>query len=121
MPQLWPKKNSEDGWHADLNEALTLPVPDGQRSVQVMKHGSMSLRLYAPNKVDLQPPHDQDEVYIVARGKGWFVNGSHRHRFASGDALFVPAGVPHRFEEFRDELVIWVIFYGPQGGEAALE
>ena len=104
MPQLWPKKNSEDGWHADLNEALTLPVPDGQRSVQV-----------------LQPPHDQDEVYIVARGKGWFVNGSHRHRFASGDALFVPAGVPHRFEEFRDELVIWVIFYGPQGGEAALE
>jgi hypothetical protein len=27
--------------------------------------------------------------------------------------------VEHRFEEFSDDLVVWVIFYGPEGGEAA--
>ena len=35
-----------------------------------------------------------------------------------GDLLFVPAGVVHRFEEFTDDLAVWVIFYGPEGGEA---
>ncbi|MDQ3378133.1 MAG: cupin domain-containing protein, partial [Actinomycetota bacterium] len=34
-----------------------------------------------------------------------------------GDALFVPAGVEHRFENFTDDLVAWVVFYGPEGGE----
>jgi hypothetical protein len=23
----------------------------------------------------------------------------------------------HRFEEFSDDLIVWVIFYGPEGGE----
>jgi hypothetical protein len=27
------------------------------------------------------------------------------------------AGVEHRFEESSDDLVVWVIFYGPDGGE----
>jgi hypothetical protein len=29
----------------------------------------------------------------------------------------VPAGMTHRFESFTDDLTVWVIFYGPQGGE----
>jgi len=24
----------------------------------------------------------------------------------------------HRFEEFTDDLAAWVVFYGPEGGEA---
>jgi hypothetical protein len=27
------------------------------------------------------------------------------------------AGVEHRSEEFSDDSVIWVIFYGPDGGD----
>jgi hypothetical protein len=27
------------------------------------------------------------------------------------------AGVEHRFEEFNDDLAVWVLFYGPDGGE----
>ena len=45
---------------------------------------------------------------------------ANRARFAPGDVLFVPAGVPHRFEDFSDDLVVWVMFYGPEGGEARL-
>lgn len=54
----------------------------------------------------------------MARGSGWFVNGPERERFGPGDLLFVPAGVAHRFEDFTDDLVVWVMFYGPEGGEA---
>jgi len=59
----------------------------------------------------------QDELYFVAQGRGWFVNGGTRQPFQPGDALFVPAGVVHRFEEFSDDVMLWVVFYGPQAGE----
>jgi hypothetical protein len=29
----------------------------------------------------------------------------------------VKAGVEHRFEEFSKDLAVWVVFYGPDGGE----
>ena len=29
---------------------------------------------------------------------------------AGGDAIFVPAGTVHRFEDFTDDLVVWVVF-----------
>jgi mannose-6-phosphate isomerase-like protein (cupin superfamily) len=56
-------------------------------------------------------------VYVVVRGSGEFVNGDVRHRFGPGDLLFVPAHVTHRFENFTDDLAVWVVFYGPEGGE----
>ena len=28
-----------------------------------------------------------------------------------------PPDAAHRFEDFTEDLVIWVIFYGPEGGE----
>ena len=30
---------------------------------------------------------------------------------------FVAAGVVHRFEEFTEDFGVWVMFYGPEGGE----
>lgn len=117
MTKSSAQKTSRDRQHAGLTEARAVPVPKGQRSSLIMEHGSMSVRLYSPEQVDTQSPHEQDEVYVVASGGGWFVNGSTRHRFSAGDVLFVPAGVQHRFEDFEDNLAVWVIFYGPKGGE----
>jgi hypothetical protein len=31
--------------------------------------------------------------------------------------MFVAAGTPHRFEDYSEDLAVWVIFYGPSGGE----
>lgn len=95
-----------------------LPGPDGERYVELFGHGTLSIELYAPRGGDPQTPHTRDEVYVVAQGSGEFVNGDVRHPFGPGDLLFVPAHVPHRFEHFSDELAVWVMFYGPVGGEA---
>lgn len=114
-----PRQSEQDGWAVSLAEATQAPIPEGQRSTPVMQHGSMTMRIYAPREVDRQTPHDQDEVYIVASGSGWFVNGERRVRFEPGAALFVPAGVDHRFEDFTDDFATWVVFYGPKGGEGA--
>jgi len=101
-----------------VTEALkNLPGPSGERWATVLEHRSLDIEIYAPRGHDPQTPHTRDEVYVVVAGKGFFVNGETRHPFSPGDVLFVPAGVVHRFEAFTDDLVVWVIFYGPEGGE----
>jgi mannose-6-phosphate isomerase-like protein (cupin superfamily) len=96
-----------------------LPGPAGERYVELFQHGTLSVELYAPRGRDPQKPHTRDEVYVIVQGSGSFLNGDTRHRFGPGDLLFVPAGVVHRFEDFTDDLAMWVVFYGPEGGEAA--
>jgi mannose-6-phosphate isomerase-like protein (cupin superfamily) len=77
----------------------------------------LEVEFYRPNKTDRQQPHDRDEVYVIASGSGFFVNGDQRQQFETGEVLFVSAGVTHRFEEFTDDFSTWVFFYGPVGGE----
>jgi len=104
--------------HITLPDAAArLPTPEGKRSVALFEHGSLQVKLYAPRGVDTQTPHTRDEIYVVARGEGWFVHGEQRHRFAAQDVLFAAAGVVHRFEGFSDDFFVWVFFYGPEGGE----
>lgn len=85
--------------------------------VNVFNHGSLSVELYKPEKIDLQKPHTQDEVYIIATGTGEFLNNGVRTTYTAGDFLFVPANTEHRFENFSDDFSTWVLFYGPEGGE----
>jgi mannose-6-phosphate isomerase-like protein (cupin superfamily) len=107
------------GFHGDLATWTSrLPTVDGKPFVVAHEHGSLSVELYAPRGIDAQTPHRRDEEYVVIRGEGSFVNGPERHRFGPGDLLFVPAGVEHRFEDISDDLAVWVVFYGPDGGEA---
>ncbi|HEX4202623.1 MAG TPA: cupin domain-containing protein [Ktedonobacteraceae bacterium] len=100
-----------------LAEAMATSIPAGQNSAPVLAHGSLLVEWYAPRGSDQQTPHTRDELYVVVQGSGWFVNGEQRHRFGVGDVLFVPAGVVHRFEDFSDDFGVWVMFYGPEGGE----
>jgi mannose-6-phosphate isomerase-like protein (cupin superfamily) len=105
-----------------LNEALAkLPGPDGKRFATILEHGSLLVEIYAPRVVDPQQPHTRDEVYVVLQGQGDFVCGDSRRQFVQGDLLFAGAGVEHRFENFSEDLAVWVLFYGPEGGEAVAE
>lgn len=94
-----------------------LPGENGERFVVAFEHGTLSVEFYAPRGHDPQQPHTRDEAYVVVTGSGTFVHGDTRTPFGAGDFLFVPAGVAHRFEDFSDDLGVWVLFYGPEGGE----
>jgi len=107
--------------HLKLGDALNrLPAPEGKRFVELFKHGTLSVELYAPRGIDPQTPHARDEIYVIASGTGTF---HHLHfedvQVAPGDVLFVAAGVEHRFVDFSDDFAAWVFFYGPEGGEKA--
>ena len=101
-----------------VDQALDLVSASADKAYGVLlKHGTLELGYYKPDGVDPQNPHDRDEVYIVHSGSGCFVVENDRQPFQTGDALFVPAFVVHRFEDFTDDFAAWVIFYGPTGGE----
>ena len=90
---------------------------EASKFITLMRHGSMSVELYAPEQVDYQQPHEQDELYVVEKGSGIFFSGGEQSPFSAGDVLFVKAGVEHRFEQFSEDFRCWVVFYGPKGGE----
>ena len=115
-----PHAEPPANWHATVDPAIAAIEARGGKPKAfevVLTHGTARLGLYAPRGADPQQPHDQDEVYVVVRGTGVFVNDGERRRFGPGDLLFVPAGVVHRFEQFSDDIALWVVFYGPPGGE----
>jgi len=101
-----------------IQDALNQLDANGvQLFAKVMEHGSMSVEIYRPEKIDRQTPHKQDELYVVISGTGEFMNDGILSAFKPGDVLFAPAGIEHRFINFTDDFVTWVIFYGPTGGE----
>ena len=105
----------------DIKTRLPLPAtnswPEGVWDVEALKHGSMSVVLFAPQGRDYQDAHEQDELYIVISGGGTLVLDTSRISFSQGDVLFVPAGMHHHFESFTRDLVTWAVFWGPAGGE----
>ena len=102
---------------ADAQNAI--PTREGKLYAELFSHGTLTVEIYAPKGIDLQQPHTRDELYIVVAGSGWFSVEGQRFQFGPGDALFAAAGEDHRFEDFTEDLLTWVVFYGPEGGERA--
>ncbi len=76
----------------------------------LFENESMLAEIYKPHKIDLQQPHDQDEVYVVINGSGRFVLEDQVSDFKTGDFIFVKAGQRHRFQDFTPDFSTWVIF-----------
>jgi mannose-6-phosphate isomerase-like protein (cupin superfamily) len=117
--QQSPRDGSRYNRRVTVEEGRTWPLAPGNLAAHVLAYGTLLVEYYAPRGVDTQRPHTRDEIYVVIAGSGWFVNGPERHPFGPGDVHFVPAGEIHRFEDFTDDFAVWVMFYGPEGGEGA--
>ena len=95
----------------------TARYPEGAPFATVMAGSTMSVEVFAPKGKDRQTPHTQDELYFVQAGTGDIVINGQRFDATAGDAFFVAAQVEHRFENFSEDFLTWVVFYGPPGGE----
>jgi mannose-6-phosphate isomerase-like protein (cupin superfamily) len=94
-----------------------IPGPACEHSVSCLQRGTLNVKLSLPVPPNRQTPHEQDEVYVVIRGRGVLLHDGGRDPFEAGDLLFVAAGTEHHFEDFTEDLAVWVVFYGPPGGE----
>jgi mannose-6-phosphate isomerase-like protein (cupin superfamily) len=82
-----------------------------------LQRGTVNVKLSVPVNPNQQNPHTQDEIYVIVRGSGTLYHDGKRDAFGPGDLMFIAAGTEHRFEDFTDDLTVWVVFYGPEGGE----
>lgn len=117
----WRKKITmiKRATHSTLDDAIDLgPAPPGNLAIPVFNHGTMEAELYSPQGTDPQTPHTRDEIYVVAKGAGQFFDGQETIDIKEGSFIFVPAGTEHRFLNFTVGFSVWVIFYGPEGGES---
>jgi mannose-6-phosphate isomerase-like protein (cupin superfamily) len=94
-----------------------IAASENGRSIRVLQRGTLDVVLGTPARPDEQTQHEQDEIYIVIRGRGVLFHNGNRDPFESGDFLFVAAATEHRFEDFSDDLLFWRVFYGRSGGE----
>jgi mannose-6-phosphate isomerase-like protein (cupin superfamily) len=100
-------------WKFSIKEALDKleNQAEGKILATLLERKNMYVEIYRPDKFDHQIAHSQDEIYVIISGAGQFLNNGERQPFFTGDLIFVPAGVEHRFEDFTEDFVTWVIFY----------
>jgi mannose-6-phosphate isomerase-like protein (cupin superfamily) len=96
-------------------EKLPLPAnekwTEGVWDVEPFKKGSVSLVFFGPRGKDHQTFHDEDEFYFISSGTGELIMDGAAHSFKAGDVFFVPAKVPHHFENFSDDFATWAVFF----------
>ena len=89
-----------------------LQTENDKRFTVMMRDGNMSVEYFAPEEIDTQQPHTQDELYMIISGQSEFFRNGEIINCSEGDVLFVPAGMEHRFINFSKDFATWVIFYG---------
>jgi mannose-6-phosphate isomerase-like protein (cupin superfamily) len=87
---------------------------DGVAYREFLRVPSMSAGVYAlaAGAVDMQSPHQQDELYYVVNGRARMQAGTLDQEVGAGSVIFVAASVPHRFYDIREALMI-VVFFAP--------
>ena len=103
--------------HLTLQNAKDALKQSGNQFELLFNHGTLSVELYKPDKVDNQSPHTRDEIYVIVSGNGKFDLAGEITFVNPGDFLFVPARTAHLFFDFTADFTTWVFFYGPEGGE----
>lgn len=104
----------DDRIKIDFRLAADVLLNSVETAQKVFERDDLRVVLYIPKDSDDQGPHTRDEIYVVLSGHGTFRRGNELVRFSPGDALFVAAHVPHKFESFSGDFRTWAIFFGPQ-------
>ncbi len=102
-----------DSFWLSSKEAVDRIRREGIDMVKLSTYGNLTFEVYKPNGSDRQQPHEKDEIYMVISGKGILNCNNKRTNCTQGDILFVPAGLPHYFENFSTDFCTWAIFSAP--------
>jgi mannose-6-phosphate isomerase-like protein (cupin superfamily) len=97
-------------------ELVAAQAASGRPYLEFIRTAPMSIGFYVlpVGGTDGQQPHREDEVYVVMAGIAQFTAGTETREAASGDVLYVEAGVPHRFHDITEELHLVVVFAPPE-------
>ena len=104
---------ADQDWRAfDLEREIESQHVSGRPYREFLRVPALSCGVYTlpQGAKDLQSPHDEDEVYLVVRGKGRVRIGGEERRIGPGSLLYVRATSEHSFFEVEEELTLLVFF-----------
>ena len=117
-----------DDWRTFvLEEEISEQLSSGRPYREFLRVPALSCGIYTlpVGAKDLQGPHDEDEVYLVIRGRGRVRVGGREHEVKRGSLLYVQATSEHGFFEIDEDITLLVFFAsggpdrGPTGGKGA--
>jgi len=104
---------ADGDWRAfELEREIESQRLSGRPYREFLRVPALSCGIYTLPKGarDLQSPHDEDEVYLVVRGKGRVRVAGEERQIGPGALLYVRATSEHSFFEIEDEVTLLVFF-----------
>lgn len=109
---------ADENWKAfDLLEEIERQATSGSPYNEFLRVPALCSGIYslAAGSKDLQGPHDEDEVYVVIKGRGQLKLADRNVSVEPGSILYVKASSDHSFFEIEEDLTLLVFF--ASGGE----
>lgn len=96
----------------ELTDLQSARDASGQLYHEFLRVASMSAGLYhlKAGQDDPQGPHNEDELYYVAKGRGRIIVGGEDRDVQPGSLVFVAAHVEHHFHSISEDMDILVFF-----------
>ena len=95
-----------------LSELLEKASTHASPYLEFLRVPTLSCGIYrlSAGAKDLQGPHDEDEVYFVASGRGRLRVGDEDREVSAGSVLYVGATSEHSFFEIEEDMTLLVFF-----------
>ena len=112
----------ESAWEAfDLARLVEKCEEKGRPYIEFLRVPQLSCGIYslAAGAKDTQSTHDEDEVYLVLKGRASLIVDGEEMGLSEGSIVYVPADAAHEFVKIEENLSLLVFFGsgGPSGAE----
>jgi mannose-6-phosphate isomerase-like protein (cupin superfamily) len=108
---------TEPTWQVFQLKELSEKVAGSEpRFLEFLRSPSLSGAVYRlpAGARDMQAPHLEDEIYVVAEGRARLRVGDQQHEVGPGHILFVRATTEHSFFDVEEDLTL-LAFFGSSG------
>jgi Cupin domain len=109
---MMDRKLPTEGYFGFMSEWAPRVASPNPEYLASFNNGDCLIEYWTPRCEDDQKPRDRDEIYVIIAGNSKFEMAEQHRSVTSGDLIFVPAGIPHRFFDFSDDLATWFTFFG---------
>lgn len=103
----------------ETNDLIAQQASGAKRYLEFLRVADLSMGLYVlkAGEPDLQQPHSEDEVYVVASGRGVIRVGDEDRAVRAGSIVYVAKTVPHKFHSITEDLRV-LVFFAPAENES---
>ena len=104
---------SDSNWDVfDLQEQIAKLKGDPVEYLEFLNVPALNCGIYslAAGSKDMQSAHDEDEVYLVLKGRARMRLGDEERTVTPGSLLYVKAATEHCFFEIEEDMQLLVFF-----------